>query len=498
LKDAERAVRESRAAADHPGPLPTRQDHDRLLQRLRNTHSALFPRLQELRDSEDWRRWANSGVQEELCRRAETLKDIESPAEAARLLRELQQEWKKVGAAPRERGDELWRRFRTACDESRVKLDAFFASQRESEQANLRAKLALCERAEAQVDSTDWIKTAEELKHLQTEWQKIGPVPHDQAKAVWTRFRSACDRFFTRRKEDLAQRKKMWAENLQKKEVICLRVEELAGSTDWEPTAAEIKRLQSEWRSIGPVKPSRSEVIWQRFRSACDAFFERYKHRDQLALSGSVNVREELCHQMEALGVPVLPAGGPTGEPNSTPNGAPDVASPAAGDVQRQVLDLWQRWQQSPRLPWTLAEPLEKRFETALLRVLGAAPGRFKGTRLDVDANIRRMEDLCAQVESFAAGQVSARDIASAPPEALATLLKNALAANTIGGKVDEDAKRRAAAMAVKDAQTAWRRLGPVPGERGRQLQARFHRACRRFLDQRATEHRGAPRPTPA
>ena len=75
--------------------------------------------------------------------------------------------------------------------------------------------------------------------------------------------------------------------------------------------------------------------------------------------------------------------------------------------------------------------------------------------------------------------------IASAPPEALATLLKDALAANTIGGKADEEAKRRSAATAVKDAQAAWRRLGPVPGERGRQLGARFHRACRRFFDQR-------------
>jgi hypothetical protein len=109
-----------------------------------------------------------------------------------------------------------------------------------------------------------------------------------------------------------------------------------------------------------------------------------------------------------------------------------------------------------------------------------------------VEANLKRMEDLCVQVEHLVAGRVSAADIAAAPPQALATLLKDALAANTIGGKVDEEAKRRASTTTVKDAQSAWRRIGPVPGERARQLNARFHRACRRFFDQRPPEPRAS------
>jgi hypothetical protein len=70
----------------------------------------------------------------------------------------------------------------------------------------------------------------------------------------------------------------------------------------------------------------------------------------------------------------------------------------------------------------------------------------------------------------------------------LAQRLREALAANTIGGRgasrVSEDAKWRAAADDVKDAQVAWRRLGPVPGEPGRALAERFNRACQRFFDQ--------------
>jgi hypothetical protein len=506
LKDAERLMREARATIEHPGYFPTRQDHDRLVHQLKEAQGALFPRVQELRDAEDWRRWANAGVQEDLCKRAEALKAVEAPAEAAKLLRELQQEWKKVGSAPRDQGDELWRRFKAACDEARGRLDGFFGAQREQEAANLRLKESLCERAEALADSTDWIRTAEELKRLQAEWQKVGPVPHEQARVVWQRFRGACDRFFTRRKEDLVQRKRMWAENLTHKEAICVRAEELAGSTDWEAAGSQIKRLQVEWKAIGPVKPSRSEAIWQRFRTACDTFFERYKHRDEAALSESVGVRETLCKDLETLGARLAapaepPPVPPAGSDEPAPEPVPAPARPTAPELQKAVLDAWAKWQQAPRVPWHVAEPFEKRFESAVAGIVSAAPEAFKGTRLDVEANVKRMEDLCTQVEGLATGRLRAADIASAPPETIATLLKDALAANTLGGRADEEARRRSAAAAVKDAQAAWRRLGPVPGERGRLLAARFNRACRRVFDQ--TRPAGAPaapppRPTPA
>lgn len=467
LKEAERALRELRAALDHPGPFPTRQDHDRTLEKLRGLQSQLTPRLQELRDAEDWRRWANATVQEELCAKAEALKEVADPADAAQQLRTLQQEWRKVGAAPREKAEALWQRFKTACDDTRARLSVFFAEQRRLETENLAAKVALCEQAEAQADSTDWIKTADELKRLQAEWQKIGPVSHDQARMVWERFRAACDRFFTRRKQDLHERKHVWAENQKKKEAICARAEELAESADWEATAAEFKRLQGEWKGIGPVKRSKSELLWQRFRTACDHFFERYKHRDQAALSETLAGREALIAEVEGL----LAA----------------AAAPGAGvealpeDFGARVVRAWEQWQHAPRVARPLVEQVERRFETALMHALEAFPGRFIGTRLDVEANARRMEKLCQQVEGLAAGHVTATDLASAPPEALATLLKDALAANTIGGRVDEEAKRRAAVSTARDAQAHWRRLGPVPGDRGRELAARFSRACRRL-----------------
>ena len=104
------------------------------------------------------------------------------------------------------------------------------------------------------------------MQALQAEWKTIGPVSRGQEKAVWERFRGACDRFFTRRQEDLKRRKDDWTANLTRKEALCAQAEALADSTEWDAAAAQLKQLQAEWKTIGPVRKSKSEVVWQRFR----------------------------------------------------------------------------------------------------------------------------------------------------------------------------------------------------------------------------------------
>lgn len=470
MKEAERAVRDVKAALDHPGHLPGREDHDRVVGRLREVSGPLFARVQELRESEEWRRWANAGLQEELCVQAEKLATMEDLAEVARELRDLQHRWKKVGAAPRDRAELLWARFKAACDAAWARCEPMMAEARAAEEANLARKEQVCLQAEALADSTDWIRTSEQLKELQTEWQQIGPVPRDQGQVLWQRFRAACDRFFTRRKQDLSERKHEWAANLARKEAICAKAEELAQSSDWTTAASELKRLQADWKTIGPVRRNKSEAIWQRFRAACDTFFERYKHRDQIELADHLRAREAMCAELEAL----------------VPGAEGEADAPWPENIVDTVVGVWQQWQQAPRLPRPVLETVEGRFEQALAAVLASSPDRFRGTRLDVAASRRRMEQLCVQVESYVAGRVTTSDLAAAPATTLAAMLKDALAANTIGGRVDEEAKWRAAVAAVREAQSAWRRLGPVPGADGRALAQRFERACRRFFDLRA------------
>ena len=192
-----------------------------------------------------------------------------------------------------------------ARDVVKERVDAHFAQQAEELAENLRRKEALCEQAEALADSTSWVKTADELRRLQAEWKEIGPVPRAQSRKVWDRFRKPCDDFFTRWQQHRHLRSQEWARNLALKEALCEKAESLQDSTDWEATAARLKQLQAEWRQIGAVKKSRSEAIWRRFRGACDHFFDRYKHRDALALQAVQAGASEYVLKPFSIGCPV-------------------------------------------------------------------------------------------------------------------------------------------------------------------------------------------------
>src|SRR5206468_4720046 len=190
----------------------------------------LTAKVQELREVAGWQRWANVGIQEQLCEKMEALRTADDADETARQIRELQQQWRQAADVPRAQGEALWRRFKTAHDEVWAKCEAHFAAQADARATNFAKKLALAERAEALADSTRWIQTAEEIKTLQAEWKTIGAVTRGQEKAVWERFRLACDRFFTRRHADLAERKAVWAQKLAKKDAAVARGEGLADS----------------------------------------------------------------------------------------------------------------------------------------------------------------------------------------------------------------------------------------------------------------------------
>jgi hypothetical protein len=471
LKAGDRALREIRTAMEERVPLPSKKDRQDILTRLEAARAALAPRVQELRDADEWQRWANLQVQEEICKEMEALKSEENLDVAGRRMRELQARWKPVALAPRAQGEIMWRRFKAAQDEVFARTSAHFAAQNEERAANLVRKQALCENAEALADSIDWVKTATEIQALQAEWKGIGPVARGHEKAIWERFRAACDRFFTRRQEDLKRRKEEWSSNLARKEALCAKAEALADSTEWESAAAQLKQLQAEWKTIGPVRKSRSEAIWQRFRAACDRFFDRYKHRDQLELQEKAAVRDTVIRELEAL----LP-----------PEGAPE--SPAPENLYATVHQARSKWQQAPELPRALQQDLAARYHQAVGRLVAVWPGAFANTDLDPETTRKRMEKLLARVEEIVSAQ-PAKPVNLSPTELLAQKLRERLAANTMsgGGRAaeHEESRWRASEQEIRSAQAQWMRLGPVPPNIAGPLNERFQRACRKFFDSR-------------
>jgi len=480
LRDTDHALREIKEALEHPGHFPSRRERDQLLARLESARRKLYPLLQQLREDADWKRWANVSVQEELAQRAEKLRDEPNLDRAGAALRELEHSWRQAKEAPKEKGEALWTRFKAARDEVRAKVDAHLAKQAEEQAANLRKKEALCEKAEALAESTDWIKTAEALRALQAEWKASGPVAHAISQRIWERFRKPCDRFFTRFQEHREERGREWEQNLHKKEALCEKAETLAASTAWEEAAAGIKQLQAEWRAIGPVKKSRADAVWQRFRTACDLFFDRYKNRDAHARDAARQAREGICTELEAL----APADAPPAEP-------PD-------DLVGRVQAAQTAWRQAGGLPQDEMAALDQRFLTARDRLLEVYPRAFEGSELDPEASRKRAEKLAARVEALLAELQPAKASDAQSALDLAARLRNALASNTIGGREAVEQRWQSAANDVEAAQTAWRRLGPLPGAEGRALVERFESACRRFAEQRPKSERPraeGPRP---
>jgi len=480
LKAGERALRDVRAVLSALPPLPSKEDHDEILRRLKAAQAALTPRIQELREVAGWQRWANVGIQEQLVEKMEALKAIEDPELIVRQVKELQQQWRLAADVPRAQGEVLWRRFKAAHDEVWAKCEAHFAAQAEARAANLARKVALSERAEALADSTSWIQTAEEIKKLQAEWKTIGPVSRGQEKVIWERFRAACDRFFTRRHADLAQRRVVWSANLARKEALIAKIEAIAESSDWEATAAEIKRIQAEWKAIGPVKKNRSEALWQRFRTACDHFFTRYAHRHDIARGERVAAREAIVTELESL--VAADNAGAVGEIATADAEAPP-------DLAARVRSLRGRWQQEVAghgVDRERAAALDARFAGAFARAIARWPQAFAGTELDPESNRRRMESIVKRMEDLAASFTpagAAVDAPLSPTTRLAAMLKEALAANTIGGKADTESRLRAANDEVRQAQANWSRIGPVPDEARRALADRFQRAIRRISE---------------
>jgi len=188
---------------------------------------------------------------------------------------ELQQIWKLVGFAPKKYNTKVYERFRKSCDEFFEKKRDFFLQNREEEENNLQIKEDLCVQAEGMKDSTDWSKTTDFFKKLQAKWKTIGPVPRKNSEELWQRFRKACNAFFDNKKQHFKEKDIQEDENLKLKEQIISEVEGFVFSENDEDNISRLKDFQKRWLQIGSVPRAKRDKIFERFRKAVDAQFNK-------------------------------------------------------------------------------------------------------------------------------------------------------------------------------------------------------------------------------
>ncbi len=188
----------------------------------------------------------------------------------------LQNKWKTIGYAPQKMNVKIFERFRAACDTFFNKKAEFFKAVKESMSENLEKKRALCEKAEALKDSTDWKATADVLVKLQKEWKTIGPVAKKHSDAIWKRFIAACDYFFEQKNKAGASQRTEEQANLEKKRDIIARLEAIGEDTDADTAIDQVRNLMKEWNAVGFVPFKEKDKVYKQYHALVDKLFERY------------------------------------------------------------------------------------------------------------------------------------------------------------------------------------------------------------------------------
>lgn len=195
--------------------------------------------------------------------------------EATKHVLDLQSRWKTLGFASRKMNNLLFERFRKTCDEFFARKAEYFKAVKERMAANLEKKKALCEKAEALKESTDWKATTDIYVALQKEWKTIGPVAKKHSDAIWKRFVSACDYFFAQKNSQLASTRQAEQENLEKKREVIARLKAIDESVEPDEAIKTVRELMAQWNTIGYVPFKEKDKIYKEYQAQLDILFAR-------------------------------------------------------------------------------------------------------------------------------------------------------------------------------------------------------------------------------
>lgn len=188
----------------------------------------------------------------------------------------LQDKWKTIGFAPKKSNVKIFERFRAACDVYFNRKSEFYKNIKDEMEKNLELKKALCEKAEALKDSTDWKSTTEKMIALQKEWKTIGSVARKHSDAVWKRFISACDYFFEQKNKNASSQKSVEQTNLAAKKALIEKINTL-DEADHDEALAVLKGYMAEWNTIGHVPFKEKDKVYKEYHEAVDKQFDRLK-----------------------------------------------------------------------------------------------------------------------------------------------------------------------------------------------------------------------------
>ena len=298
--------------------------------------------------------------------------------------REIQNQWREIGPVPQQS-------FRDVNDTYQLYVTKFYdlvdinRELRDLDfKKNLEAKTVFCETAEALAQDEDVVEAFKELQKLHEQWKDLGPVAKEYRDAIWERFRAATSVINKRYQSHFEGLKAQQVENLAAKTALCEQVEEIAAkevtsSTQWNALSKEIEEIQAKWRTIGFATRKDNQKIYERFRAACDQFFER-KRASFTEFKDSMN--ENLAKKMAII------------EEAESLKDSTDWK--ATGD---RLIELQKQWKEIGAVPRKKSEQIWKRFRAACDAFFTARDNRPGPGNLS--ANLAAKKALIAEIQAY-------------------------------------------------------------------------------------------------
>ena len=435
LKAREAFVAEGGNAEDFvPAADPDEQEYKRLVASVKEVRAKVAAEAEATRQANLQRKL---DIIEEIKQMVAQPEDIDKKYDR---FKALQAEWKEIGNIPAEQVTETWKNFHHNVEQFYDLLRINHEMRAYDFKKNLEIKTRLCESAEKLAEDEDVVAAFHALQKLHQEFRETGPVAKEQREEIWNRFKAASTIVNKRHQDFFLGRKQEEEENLNKKTQLCEQVEALnfdalSSMAEWEAMSQLVIGMQNEWKTIGFTPRKQNQVIFERFRTACDRFFSAKAHyfrslREKLA--DNLTQKTALCERAEEL-----------------------KDSTDWSNTTNAFVALQAEWKKIGPVAHKVSDAVWKRFNTACNAFFDRKKEANSGVHEEEQANLTKKLDVIARLQQLA----------------------------------DEGSEQLQ--QAVKALQTEWAAIGHVPFRKKEKIYRTYRNLCDKIYD---TLHREAGR----
>ena len=300
----------------------------------------------------------NLSLKQQIVLKVEQLIHHHNVQQAFNEMRKLQDEFRHLGPVPKEDHETIWSKLKTASDSIYAKRQVFFEELAKQKEANLLLKIALIDKLKEYEEFVsekidDWKEKSDAVLHIQEEWKKIGQVPEDKLKELSKEFWASGKKFFSNKNVFFKKLDAKRKENLDKKTALCEKAEALMDNEDYALTSRSLIQLQKEWAKIGQVPIKYKDSIYDRFKKACDHFFQQQrdlKVQAETALIENLKSKEAYLKELEVK-----------------------VASKII-DTEESLMEYLQKWEDMGYVPMDAKHTVQDKFRSVLLAMIDKMP----------------------------------------------------------------------------------------------------------------------------